>query len=171
MKFNFPFIKFQTPFLLVSVLAMAASLFMVFTKGFNYGIDFEGGAKLEYQFKQNVSEDDVRRALSDLNLGEMSIVRFGSPEEQRLSIKVKLPEQHADLGQQLTSALEKKFGQGNLMLEREETVGPRVGKELRKKAWLTILFSWVLMLIYIGYRFDFLFAPGAVIALIHDVLI
>lgn len=168
---NLPLIKYRIPFIAVSILFVATSLALIAMKGFNYGIDFEGGAKLEYRFLQPVTEGEIRRSLSDLNLGDISVVRFGEAADNRMSIKVGIPKEHAKIGSTITAALEKAFGEGHAQLEQEVTVGPRVGKELRKKAWLTILFSWALMLIYIGYRFDFLFAPGAVLALIHDVII
>ncbi len=170
-RFNLPFIKYRLIFILISVAFVAGSITLFFTKGFNYGIDFEGGAKLEYQFQQPVNESEVRQALDPLALGDVSVVRFGEKSDNRMSIKVEMPEEHAAIAPQITGALEERFGEGTVQLEQEETVGPRVGKELRRKAWLTILFSWALMLIYIGYRFDFLFAPGAVLALIHDVII
>lgn len=170
-RFNLPFIKYRFIFILISVAFVAGSIALFFTKGFNYGIDFEGGAKLEYQFQQSVNESEVRQALDPLALGDVSVVRFGEESDNRMSIKVEMPEEHASIAPRITAALEERFGEGTVQLEQEETVGPRVGKELRRKAWLTILFSWALMLVYIGYRFDFLFAPGAVIALIHDVII
>lgn len=170
-KFNIPFIKYRFWFVAVSVIFVVGSIAIMLIKGFNYGIDFEGGAKLEYQFQKPVTEGEIRKSLAGLNLGDISVVRFGEKSDNRMSIKVALPEEHAQIGEMLTTELEKTFGKDQVKLEQEETVGPKVGKELRKKAWLTVLFSWALMLIYIGYRFDFLFAPGAVIALIHDVII
>ena len=157
--------------MLISLAAIIASLAMFATRGFNYGIDFKGGAKLEFKFDRPVTEGAIREAIAGLKLGDVSVVRFGEARDNRMSIKVELPKEHAEIGKTVTQALENSFGKGSVLLEQEETVGPRVGKELRKKAWLTILFSWALMLIYIGYRFDFLFAPGAVTALIHDVVI
>ena len=171
MKFQIPFSKIEPLSLGISILAVIASVVIILVRGFNYGIDFQGGAKLEYQFAETVNEEKIRQLLKPLKLGDVSVVRFGKAEDNRMRIKVELPEEHTAIGPMITTELEKSFGQGNVKLEQEETVGPRVGKELRKKAWLTILFSWLLMLIYIGYRFDFLFAPGGIIALIHDVVI
>ncbi|MBT3182351.1 MAG: protein translocase subunit SecF [Deltaproteobacteria bacterium] len=170
-RFNLPFIKYRFWFMAVSIIFVVGSLTVIFTKGFNYGIDFKGGAKLEYQFVKPVSESEVRTALQNINLGNVQVVRFGEKKDNRMSIKVELPKEHAEIGGIISKQLEKTFGKGEIKLEQEETVGPKVGEELRKKAWLTILFSWALMLIYIGYRFDFFFAPGAVLALIHDVVI
>ena len=168
-RFHIPFMKFRSFAVAISLLAVISSIAAMITKGFNYGIDFKGGAKIEYQFTKDVGETEVRQVLQALELGDISVVRFGEPADRRMSIKVELPEEHAQVSQKITTALAKHFGE--VQLDQEETVGPKVGKELRKKAWLTILFSWALMLIYIGYRFDFYFAPGAVVALVHDVVI
>jgi preprotein translocase subunit SecF len=165
-KFHVPFIKYRLLFVGVSTLLVLASIAMIWDKGFNYGIDFKGGAKLAYQFAHPVEEGDVRKALEDTEFKDASVVRFGEKSENRM-----LPEEHAKIGSQITEALDKAFGAGQVTLEQEETVGPRVGQEMRKKAWLTIIFSWAMMLIYIGYRFDFYFAPGAVLSLVHDTLI
>ena len=170
-KLNLPFVKYMPFFASISALLMLASIVVIVTKGFNYGIDFNGGAKLEYKFADDVKEEAVRASLQGLNLGDVNVVRFGKIEERRMSIKVELPEEHSSIGSTITGALEKHFGAGKVILEKEETVGPRAGEELRRKAWYTILFSWALMLIYVGYRFDFTFAPAAIAALVHDVLI
>ncbi len=170
-NFNFPFVKYRGIFMLISAIAVAASIFVISTKGFQYGIDFQGGAKLEYKFNRHVTEDNVRNALKDSGLANLSVVRFGQPSDNMMSIKVQLPKEHAQIARIISPALEKTFGEDGAKLEQEETVGPKVGEELRRKALLTILFSWALMLIYIGYRFDYMFAPGAVLSLMHDVII
>ncbi len=171
LKFHIPFIKYQWLLITFSALLTAVALFSIVKHGFNYGIDFEGGAKLTYKFGGAVTEGDVRTALAKMGMGEVDVVRYGEPKDNRMTIKVALPEEHAKLGEQITAGLDGSFGSGSATLESEETVGPKVGKELRKKAWLAVIFAVILMLVYIGYRFDFFFAPGAVVALIHDVLI
>lgn len=155
----------------ISIAMVVAGLLIMQTKGLNYGIDFKGGARMVYQFKGSVNEGEVKGVLADIGLGNAEVVRYGEKADNRMAIKVEKPEEHAQLGTAITRALEGKWGEGNVSLEEEETVGPKVGKELRKKAWLAVIFAVILMLIYIGYRFDFLFAPGAVVALIHDVTI
>jgi len=168
---HFPFIKYQTIFVGLSFLLFFIAIYLMATKGFNYGIDFKGGAKLTYKFVDSVHEGQVRKALEGTEFKEASVVRFGEPSENRMSIKVAIAAEHAKIGEGVTASLEKGFGPGKVSLEQEETVGPRVGQEMRKKAWLTIIFSWAMMLIYIGYRFDFHFAPGAVLSLVHDTTI
>lgn len=170
-KYMIPFIKYRFVLVGISALLFAASVVTIAVKGINYGIDFKGGAKLAYQFNRPVSESEVREAIQGAVEGTPSVVRFGEESENRMSIKVSLPEEHAKIGEQVTEALEKKFGPGSAVLEKEETVGPRVGKELRRKAILATVFSWLLMMIYIAYRFEFVYAPGAFISIIHDTVI
>ncbi|MBI4126148.1 MAG: protein translocase subunit SecF [Deltaproteobacteria bacterium] len=170
-NWNIPFIRYRFWFAAISAAFILWSFFGMGTKGFNYGIDFLGGAKIGYQFDRAIGEDGIRQSLEGLGLGEVSVVRFGPAEEHRMSIKVKAPEQHAEIATTITATLQKTFGAESVKLEQTETVGPKVGQEMRTKAWLTILVSWALMLIYVGYRFDFYFAPGAIVALVHDVTI
>jgi len=166
-----PFVKYQWIPITVSLVLVVAGLFVMLTRGLNYGVDFKGGARLVYLFPGAVSEGEVKEALKSINLDEAEVVRYGEARDNRMSIRVEKPEEHAQLGNEITKALEQKWGEGKVQLQEEETVGPKVGKELRKKAWLAVIFAVILMLIYIGYRFDFLFAPGAVVALMHDVII
>lgn len=170
-KIIIPFIKYRFPLIGISVIFFIGSVVAIWTYGLNYGIDFKGGAKLEYKFNQPVSEEEIRSLLVDHVPGTPSVVRFGEVKENRMSIKVEVPEEHAKLGEMITSILDGKFGAGSVALEKEETVGPRVGKELRKKALMAVLFSWLLMMIYIAYRFEFVYAPGALLSLVHDTVI
>lgn len=170
-KIIIPFIKYRFPLIGISVIFFIGSIIAIWTQGLNYGIDFKGGAKLEYKFNQPVSEEEIRSLLVDHVPGTPSVVRFGEVKENRMSIKVEVPEEHAKLGEMITSILDGKFGAGSVALEKEETVGPRVGKELRKKALMAVLFSWLLMMIYIAYRFEFVYAPGALLSLVHDTVI
>ncbi len=171
LKRTIPFIKYQWVLIAFSLVLTIAGLAFIMTKGLNYGIDFKGGARLVYKFQQSVGEGNIEEALKSGNLSGAEVVRYGEKKDNRFSIKIEKAEEHAQLGATVTAALEATFGAGTMTLETEETVGPKVGKELRKKAWLAVMFAVILMLIYIGYRFDFYFAPGAVIALVHDVII
>lgn len=171
MKIIIPFVKYRFLLMGISALIFVASVVTIGVRGLNYGVDFKGGAKLEYKFNYPVNEGDIRAALEGEVPGTPSVVRFGEAKDMRMSIKVEVPEEHAKIGESVTAALEKKFGAGAAILEMEETVGPRVGAELRKKALLATIFSWLLMMIYIAYRFEFVYAPGALLSLVHDTVI
>jgi len=168
---NFPFVRSRYLLLGFSGFLIATSLFLFLTRGLNYGTDFLGGVKLQYLFPKEVSEGEVRSLLAGLDLGDVSVVRYGDPKEKRLVIKIsKSSDEFSLAANVITPKLSETFGE-ELILEMEETVGPKVGQELRRKGMLAVFFSLFCMLIYIGFRFDFHFAPGALLALFHDVTI
>lgn len=165
-----PFVNRRFVLLGISLAGIVATVLLLFTRGLNFGTDFLGGVKLQYSFRQEVSENDVRKTLEDLHLGEIKVVRYGSPQEKRLVIKVPKPAQEfSSMAGLVTPKLSEAYG--DVILEMEETVGPAVGKELQRKGILAVLFSLFCILIYTGFRLDFYFAPGAIFALFHDVLI
>jgi preprotein translocase subunit SecF len=169
--FHFRFIPRMWTFILLSTLAVGGSLFLMATRGLNFGTDFKGGIKLQYRFGTAVSEGTLRNLIEPLGLGDFSVQKVGVPEENRIVIKIERQEELEAISQKITDAFRTGLGNTDITLEQEESVGPKAGADLRKKAQLAIIVSWLLMLIYIGYRFDFAFAPGAIVALIHDVLI
>lgn len=167
-----PFVRARFFLLGISTLLVILSLLCTFWKGLNYGTDFLGGVKLQYLFPRQVSEGEVRDILAGLNLGDLDVIRYGTPQEKRLIIKLSKPmEEEASVTNQITPPLAKVFGSEGLILEMEETVGPKVGSELRRKGILAVLFSLFCILIYTGFRLDFHFAPAAILALFHDVTI
>jgi len=172
-NFEIPFVRFRYFFVFLSLLAVLGSTGLILFKGLNYGVDFKGGIKLQYQFDTTVTEDALRKILTSDVYGEVSLQRVGLPEEGRFAIKLEQPDDAAieTLSATIQKDLKEKLNSSILILEQEESVGPKAGKELRRKGQLALIVSWVLMLIYIGYRFDFYFSPGAILALIHDVLI
>lgn len=168
---DLPFVALRKVLFAVSAVLVSVSLFLFFIRGLNYGTDFLGGIKLQYLFSQEVSEEELRTVLGELNLKNLDIIRYGDPKERRLIVKIAKPsEESASAASLITPKLAEKFGMG-VILEMEETVGPKVGAELRRKAVLAILFSLFCILIYTGFRLDFQFAPAAILALFHDVMI
>ncbi|MBI2083275.1 MAG: protein translocase subunit SecF [Deltaproteobacteria bacterium] len=170
-EFNFRFIPRMSLFILLSVIAVGGSLYLVFGRGLNFGTDFKGGTRLQYRFQQPVTEGDLRKILEGLDLGDFSVQKVGRPEENRVVVKIEEKEDLELLSKKIQENFQSGLNNPDFILEQEESVGPKAGADLRKKGILAIVVSWLLMLIYIGYRFDFSFAPGAIIALIHDVLI
>lgn len=169
--FHFDFIGRMWLFIAVSVLAVLGSIVLMATKGLNFGTDFKGGVKLQYKFSSPVSESDVRRVIEPLNVGDFSVQKIGKPEENRIVIKMEQQEAPEVIADKIPQALRAGISGADFTLEQQETVGPKAGAEMRRKAQLANIISWILILIYIGYRFDFAFAPGAIVALVHDVLV
>ncbi|TMA77755.1 MAG: protein translocase subunit SecF [Deltaproteobacteria bacterium] len=149
----------------LTVLGLLAMAIM----GPRYGIDFAGGTLLHLRFHQPVEVSAIRNALGDL-AGDASVQDFGNKGEYLL----RLPESAADLGglgQKIKAQLDAAFGASSYEVLRNETVGPRVGKELRQKALLAVLFSTIMMGSYIALRFEIRFGVGAAVALLHDVIV
>lgn len=168
---SIPFMKHRFLYLAVSILLMGGSLFLVATRGLNFGTDFMGGVQLQYRFPTGVSEGELRALLKKMEMPGVSVVRFGDISENRLAIKISHPKEAIEsYGKTITPELQKTFG-AETLLEMEETVGAKVGDELKQKGILAVLFSLFCMLIYVGFRFDFYFAPGALAALFHDVIL
>lgn len=169
--FHFNYVARRGYFVAFSMATILLSIFLIATKGLNFGTDFKGGTNLQYRFAVSVSEGDIRKSMDPLNIADFSVQKLGRAEENRFIVKTGKQEESSDLANKITEALKTKIGSDKVILEQNETVGPKAGADLRRKAELAIIVSWVLMLIYIGFRFDWAFAPGAIIALMHDVLL
>ncbi len=169
-KKPFPFMAYKWPFLLVSIFFMVASLYFIGTKGLNFGIDFLGGTKIIYQFKTTQNAEEIRKILEPLNLGDVQVIDFGVATQNQKMVRAKNIEGR-NLAEEISGAIFSKFTSDQVSVLSQEVIGPKVGKDLQQKAFMSVLLTCGLILIYIGFRFDFLFAPGAIIALIHDVLI
>jgi preprotein translocase subunit SecF len=169
--FHIPFVEKRWYFVAFSAITVALSIYFIATRGLNFGTDFRGGTNLQYKFSAPVSEADVRKIVGDLDVGGFSVQKVGRPEENRIIIKMEKLGESQEFTDKITNALKSATGQSEILLEKNETVGPKAGADLRKKAQLAIIMSWLLMLIYIGFRFDFAFAPGGIIALVHDVIL
>jgi SecD/SecF fusion protein len=130
----------------------------------NFGIDFSGGTLQEYGFKKQINVSIIRKALKDIGLGDSLIQQIKGTD--RFLIRTYRGETD-----EILKEFNKRFGKDSFDLLRTESVGPAVGKDLRRKAILALFWSLVAMCIYISIRFKFKFAIAAIIALFHDILI
>ncbi len=137
--------------------------------GLNYGIDFAGGTLVQLKFDAPADIGKIRDALKGIDLGESVIQEFGSPREVIIRVE-KSSASLENLSDHITGALATAFGQDAFTVERVEVVGPQVGRDLQRKALLALLYALIGVLIYITIRFEFRFAVGAILALVHDVL-
>lgn len=153
---------------ILSVLAILSVLFV----GLNFGIDFKGGILLEVRAGNNIAISDIRSKISDLNIGEVSIQEFGVKSDYLIRVE---RQKGADNAQQvaveiLKDALNKAFGK-DIDYRRLEYVGPTVSKDLISDGVMAICFAIMAMLAYIWFRFELPFAIGAIIALLHDIIL
>ena len=143
---------------------------IVISGGLKYGIDFAGGTLVQLQFKSPPEIEAIRDGLKTIGLGESTIQEFGSKKD--ILIRVERSEEKLEaVGAMVKRSLSGKFHPDDITVERVEMVGPKVGRDLREKALLSILYAIIGIVIYISWRFEFQYAIAAIIALIHDVLV
>ncbi|PRR75825.1 protein translocase subunit SecF [Neomoorella humiferrea] len=166
MSFNFDFVGRRKWWYALSLLIIIPGLIAMALHRpvLNFGIDFTGGNIIDVQFQQPVSAGQVREVLDSLDLGTSSIQATGNNE-----FLIRTPELNEEQTDRLIGALRDKIGQ--LDLKRNEKVGATIGRELTIKGIEAMAIAWVLMVIYITIRFEFLSGLAAILALIHDVLV
>ncbi len=142
---------------------------LIIQKGPKYGIDFLGGTSIELQFDKPVSVGKVRTAVSDAGYGGAEIKNFGASNQ--ILIKVEKQEKGTEISDAVKAAISKSFPNNPYTVQMVQKVGPKIGAELREKALGAILIALFFILLYISWRFEFVFAIGAIVALFHDVLI
>ena len=138
--------------------------------GLKYGIDFAGGTLIQLQFKTPPDIEVIRDGLKTIALGESTIQEFGSKRD--ILIRIQRSEEKLEaVGSKVRNSLGGKFNKEDITIERVEMVGPKVGRDLREKAFLSILYAVIGIVIYISWRFELQYAIAAIIALAHDVLV
>ncbi|HEY1269220.1 MAG TPA: protein translocase subunit SecF [Candidatus Binatia bacterium] len=169
---NIPFTKYRHIAVVVStVINLAVIAFLVF-RGPIMGVDFAGGTVVQLRFTEKVTIPEIREALGKLGEGEVVIQDFGQQGSNEFLVRLeKTTVQLGALNDQLRNNLSQKFGQKGFEIRRIESVGPKVGSELRQKGALSVIAATIMMGVYIWVRFQLRFGIGAVIALIHDVLV
>lgn len=162
--------KIKPAMVFSSVLILVGLISIAISGGLKYGIDFAGGTLVQLQFKNPPDLEVIRDGLKTIGLGESTIQEFGSKND--ILIRVERSEEKLEaVGAMVKRSLSGKFNVEEITLERVEMVGPKVGKDLREKAMLSILYAIIGIVIYISWRFEFQYAIAAIIALIHDVLV
>ena len=158
----------------LSLAALLVSVGLMLFRGFNLGIEFAGGTVIELRIPAAagaVGEGALRSAMEGAGYEGTVVTRIGTPEERDFSVSLKRSQaEERDLSVNVESLLNQALGT-EVEVRRVESIGPRVGSELRTAAAQALLISWGCILLYIWFRFDLRYAPGAVAALIHDVLI
>ena len=172
---NYDFIKWRrVAFSLTGAIMLIGAGFLA-TRGLNYSIEFTGGTSVQFEVAHKVETGDIRAALDKVGLRGADIYNFGS--DTSYVVRARLGDQAAagDAGTQAVAdsvarALDQSVGPGQYHIAQRQSVGPKVGRELQGKALLAILFSFVVTLIYLAFRFEWRFGLAAVIATAHDVV-
>lgn len=155
--------------LVVSSILVIASITSLATRSLNFGIDFTGGTLVEVGYPQAVDLANVRNALAAARYDQVQVQHFGASSEVLIRIPPRAGKESAQISEDVLAALKKQDAAADM--RRVEFVGPQVGEELTEQGGLAMIYALIGILIYIVVRFQWRFAPGAVIALVHDVII
>ncbi len=166
---NIDFMSKRRLALIFSAVALATAILSVIVQGLNLGIDFTGGTLVEVGYKEPVELAKVRETLSSGGFNEATVQHFGTPKDVLIRLAPSADEDNAEQSNRAFDALEQAAA-GEAELRRVEFVGPQVGDELSEDGGLAMLYALIGILIYVALRFEYRFALGAVIALVHDVL-
>jgi len=174
MIFNVPkninFYKFYSKLNLLSLILIILSVFILLFKGLNFGVDFKGGTLIEIRSENSeVNISDMRQSLLNMNLGDVTVKKFGKENDYLVKIEItKFDDENfiKSINDKLSTDLN-----AEMNFRRVENVGPKVSSELLKAGLLAISLSLAAMLFYIWIRFEWQFSVGAIIAIIHDVII
>ena len=161
-------INFMRPRKIASALSISLVILSIFSlsfKGLNAGLDFTGGTLIEIKLSQSTNLEEIREVLGSKLEDDFQVSYFGS--EQDVLIKIPGGSEN-NLSDEIVAALKNSF---QFDLRRKDFIGPQIGEELRDQGGLGILAAMLVMMVYIMFRFQFKFAIGALLALVHDVLI
>ena len=162
------FLKFRKMAAVFSLFLCVASVGLFAAKGLNFGIDFRGGILLEIRTPGAANMSKLRASLGGLGLGEVQLQEFGQPTDVLIRIERQAGGEKAQL---VAVEIAKKALGDEVNYRRTEFVGPKVGGELIEAGITAVLLALGAMLVYIWFRFEWQFGVGAVIAILHDVLL
>jgi preprotein translocase subunit SecF len=170
---NLDFVGKRYFFVALSTAINILAIVLLFTKGLNYGVDFVGGSVAQIEFTSRTNGDAIRKALEPLDLGEVTVQDFGKAGQSFLA-RFGAVKNIGGIGPSIGNALDKTYGPGVAKVVRVESVGAKVGSDLRRKGFAAVIIATIFMGVYIAIQFrhvSWSFGAGAVIALIHDVLV
>ena len=164
----YDFMSKRNIFISISILFIIASIILIFTKGFNWGIDFKGGTVVQVQFEKKAPIKEIRKLISKSYEG-ISVTNFGSDKEVIIKFPVTAKNSVTkNLGDEMAQVLKPL---GKFDIRRVDIIGAKVGNELRDNGIKALLFAIIGVLIYVAFRFEWRFAVASVLALFHDIII
>ena len=165
---NIPFMQWSRFGFMVSGVLCALAILLFAFKGLNYGIDFKGGTTMTIRTHQVANIEQIRTDLESLGVGSIEVQQFGSPNDVQVRIGTLSAGNISDTD--AVAKIKAKLGT-DVEYRSVDTVGPKVSDELTQKAILAVVLGIVLVLFYLWYRFEWQFAVGAVISLLHDTML
>ena len=170
LKSDIPFVNYFRAFNIISLIIILISVGSIFYKGLNFGVDFKGGTLIELRVdNKEISISEIREAFIKMNLGDVNVKRFGKEGDYLIKFE-ETESNNKNLVENIKDKLFKNL-EINFNFRRVENVGPKVSGELLRAGLIAISLSLAAMLFYIWIRFEWQFSLGAIIALVHDVII
>lgn len=169
-KLNIDFMSKRMVAMIISLVLVLASIGSLFVNGLNLGIDFTGGYLIEAGYSSDVEIGPIRKALANDGFDDAQVQHFGTAKDILVRIAPRGDVNKASLSDHILSILQSNSTE-QVQMRRVEFVGPQVGEELREKGGLAMLVALGGILLYVSFRFQFKSAVGAILALIHDVII
>ncbi|MCW7549637.1 protein translocase subunit SecF [Photorhabdus sp. APURE] len=154
----------------ISLLLLVASVFVMATRGFNWGLDFTGGTVIEIKLSQSADLDKMRDSLAKAGFEDPLLQNFGSSRDVMVRMPPVMGAANEELGKKVIKVINDTIDK-DASVTRVEIVGPSVGAELAQDGAMALLAALICILIYVGFRFEWRLALGAVLALAHDVII
>ncbi len=191
---NLDFMGRRRPAAILSSILIVAGLASIFIQGLNWGLDFTGGTLVEVRYEEQVSVDDLRQQLAIAGFEDATIQYFGTARDVMVRLPTSVESGNAaEISSQIVESLrgpyqevlvetaegkmqncrksDESVGACFVQMRRVEFVGPKVGEELTEQGGLAMIYALIGILIYVAWRFEWRFAIGSVVALVHDVLI
>ncbi|TLD91404.1 protein translocase subunit SecF [Helicobacter magdeburgensis] len=165
----YDFVKYSSYGLVISLVLILTSFVLLGVKGFNLGIDFAGGSVVQLQYSKDAPLAEIRELLAkDERFKNSQVSEFGSKQEVLLKIPYIPTGVNEDMAQDIITLLKPS---GDFELRRLDSVGPKVGDELKQNGIIALTLALVAMMIYISFRYEWRFSLAGVLALMHDVII
>ncbi|MBN1396629.1 MAG: protein translocase subunit SecF [Bacteroidetes bacterium] len=168
-KTNIDFLNVRRICYLISSSLILIGIITMFVKGLSFGIDFKGGTEIVLAFQERIEVSDIRTALTKVQLGNSEIKYYGT--DNYVLINTGEQAEGTTIADHIKSAVQASMPDKAFEVVKEDKIGPKIGKELRTDALYAIIWAFAAILAYIAIRFKFAYGLGAVLALIHDVLI
>ena len=169
-KTDFNFMSKRKVAAVFSMLLLLSSITSLVMQGLNFGIDFTGGTMIELSYKEEAKLGSIRSTLEKNGYGDAIVQNFGSIHDVLIRLPILETENMAELSNKIVATLQSGH-ESNIDVRRVEFVGPQVGEELTEQGGLAMLYALIGILIYVSLRFEYRFAIGSVVALVHDVLL
>jgi|WetSurMetagenome_2_1015567.scaffolds.fasta_scaffold135083_2 preprotein translocase subunit SecF len=156
-------------FYIISITVIVVGMIILGVNGIPKGIDFQGGTEMQIKFEKDVLTSDLRNVMDKSGFTGMEIKTMG--DEKNLLLRTPIQGEGQTVADKIQVSIKENFKDNSFQVMRIDKVGPKIGKELTENALKAVIFSLIGILIYLSFRFQFVYSFGAVVALFHDVLI